>query len=191
MVPRGAGTLIAMLFVGRLVGRIDVRLIIGVGLVLTAFSLWQMTHLSMQMDMASIVWSGAIQGLGIGIVYVPMAALTFATLAPAMRNEGTALFNLIRNVGSSIGISTVQALLVRNTQVVHASLAQHITPLTLAHHGARRLCRQPGDGSAQSQRHAQAAMIAYLDDFHLMLIMTLLAMPLLLLVRNRARRVRR
>ena len=63
-----------------------------------------------------------------------MAALTFATLAPAlMRNEGTALFNLVRNIGSSIGISTVQGLMVRNTQVVHASLAQHITPLTLAH----------------------------------------------------------
>ena len=182
MVPRGAGTLLAMLFVGRLVGRIDVRLIIGVGLALTALSLWQMTRLSMQFNMAAIVWPGAIQGLGIGIVYVPMAALTFATLPPAMRNEGTALFNLIRNIGSSIGISTVQGLMVHNTQLVHASLAQHITPLMLAHHAL-------GTGNqalAALNRAvtAQASMIAYLDDFQLMLILTLLALPLLLLVRN-------
>jgi MFS transporter, DHA2 family, multidrug resistance protein len=184
MVPRGAGTLLAMLFVGRLVGRIDVRLIIGVGLVLTAFSLWQMTHLSMQLDMASIIWPGAIQGLGIGIVYVPMAALTFATLAPAMRNEGTALFNLIRNVGSSIGISTVQGLMVRNTQVVHASLAQHITPLTLAHHGLGVYAGAQAVAALNRGLTAQATMIAYLDDFQLMLVLTVLALPLLLLVRN-------
>jgi DHA2 family multidrug resistance protein len=184
MVPRGAGTLVAMLLVGRAVGRIDVRLIIGVGLVLTAFSLWQMTHLSMQFDMAAIVWPGAIQGLGIGIVYVPMAALTFATLAPSMRNEGTALFNLIRNVGSSIGISTVQGLMVRNTQLVHASLAQHITPLTLANHSLGVYAGAQAVAALNRGVTAQASMIAYLDDFQLMLILTLLALPLLLLVRN-------
>jgi DHA2 family multidrug resistance protein len=161
-----------------------VRLIIGVGLVLTAFSLWQMTHLSMQLDMGSIIWPGAIQGLGIGIVYVPMAALTFATLAPAMRNEGTALFNLIRNVGSSIGISTVQGLMVRNTQVVHASLAQNITPLTLAHHGLRVYAGAQAVAGLNRGLTAQAMMIAYLDDFQLMLVLTVLALPLLLLVRS-------
>jgi MFS transporter, DHA2 family, multidrug resistance protein len=184
MVPRGAGTLIAMLLVGRAVGRIDVRLIIGVGLVLTAFSLWQMTRLSMQFNMASIIWPGAIQGLGIGIVYVPMAALTFATLGPALRNEGTALFNLVRNVGSSIGISTVQGLMVRNTQVVHASLAQHITPLTLANHSHGVYAGAQAVAALNRGVTAQASMIAYLDDFQLMLILTVLALPLLLLVRS-------
>jgi DHA2 family multidrug resistance protein len=184
MVPRGAGTLVAMLLVGRMIGRIDVRLIIGAGLLLTAFALWQMTHLSMQFDMASIIWPGAIQGLGVGIVYVPMAALTFATLAPGLRNEGTALFNLVRNIGSSIGISTVQGLMVRNTQVVHAALAQHITPLTLAHHPAGAYTGTQALAALNRGLTAQAAMIAYLDDFQLMLILTLLALPLLLLVRN-------
>jgi DHA2 family multidrug resistance protein len=184
MVPRGVGTLVAMMLVGRAVGRINVRLIIGVGLLLTAFSLWQLTHLSMQLSMASVVWPGAFQGLGIGIVYVPMAALTFATLSPAMRNEGTALFNLIRNIGSSIGISTVQGLLVRNTQLVHAALAQHITPLTLAHHSLGVYAGQQAIAALDRSVTAQATMIAYLDDFQLMLILTLLALPLLLLVRS-------
>ena len=184
MVPRGAGTLVAMMLVGRAVGRINVRLIIGVGLLLTAFSLWQLTHLSMQLSMASVVWPGAFQGLGIGIVYVPMAALTFATLAPALRNEGTALFNLLRNIGSSIGISTVQGLMVRNTQLVHASLAQHITPLTLANHSLGVYGGQQAIAALDRSVTAQATMIAYIDDFQLMLILTLLALPLLLLVRS-------
>jgi MFS transporter, DHA2 family, multidrug resistance protein len=182
--PRGAGTLLAMLFIGRLVGRIDVRLIIGFGFLLTAISLWMMTRFSIQMPMDSVTWSGAIQGLGTGIVYVPMAALTFATLSPMLRNEGTALFNLIRNIGSSIGISVVQALFVSNTQIVHAALAQHVTPEALAQrtmgpfHGSATIAALNGAVTAQ------ASMIAYIDDFYLMLLLTLLALPLLLLVRT-------
>ncbi|MGA2563884.1 MAG: DHA2 family efflux MFS transporter permease subunit [Steroidobacteraceae bacterium] len=182
--PRGVGTLIAMLIVGRAVGRLDARLIIATGLVLTAWSLWQMCHFSMQLPMSSIVWSGAIQGLGTGIVYVPMAALTFATLPAVLRNEGTALFNLIRNIGSSVGISTVQGLLVRNTQVVHASLAQHITPFVMAQHSMGHLASQAASAALNERITAQALMIAYLDDFYFMLLLTLLALPLLLLVRK-------
>ena len=182
--PRGVGTLIAMLIVGRAVGRLDARLIIATGLVLTAWSLWQMCHFSMQLPMSSIVWSGAIQGLGTGIVYVPMAALTFATLPAMMRNEGTALFNLIRNIGSSVGISTVQGLLVRNTQLVHASLAQHVTPFVMAQHSGGRLASAAASAALNQQITAQALMIAYLDDFYFMLLLTLLALPLLFLVRK-------
>jgi DHA2 family multidrug resistance protein len=184
--PRGAGTLLAMLFVGRLIGKIDIRLIIGSGFALTALSLWQMTHFSMLMDMQPLVVSGIIQGLGTGIVYVPMAAMAFATLAPAMRNEGTALFNLVRNIGSSIGISTVQALFVRNTQIVHAGLAEHITPLTLAknHIVAGAAHAHAALAALNGQITAQATMIAYIDDFQLMLILTLCTIPLLLLVRS-------
>ncbi len=185
--PRGAGTLLAMLFIGRLVGRMDVRLIIGSGFVLTAISLWMMTHFSMQMSMAPLVWSGAIQGLGTGVVYVPMAALTFATLSPAFRNEGTALFNLIRNIGSSIGISAVQALFVNNTQIVHASLAEHLSRLSVAQHPLARLSGAHAAAALNQQITAQAAMIAYIDDFYLMLLLTLVALPLLLLVRSSRR----
>jgi DHA2 family multidrug resistance protein len=181
--PRGAGTLVAMLFIGQLVGRFDVRLIIGAGFVLTAISLWMMSHFSMQLSMASVVWSGAIQGLGTGVVYVPMAALTFATLPAVMRNEGTALFNLIRNIGSSIGISAVQGLMVRNTQVVHASLAAHITPFAVATHAVGSLRGLTAMAALDREVTAQATMIAYLDDFYLMLILSVLALPLLLLVR--------
>jgi MFS transporter, DHA2 family, multidrug resistance protein len=184
--PRGVGTLIAMLLVGRIVGRIDVRLIIGTGLMLAALSLWQMSHFSMLMDMSPVVWTGVIQGLGIGIAYVPMAALTFATLPAVMRNEGTALFNLIRNLGSSVGISTVQGLLVRNTQVVHASLSQHVTPWSFATHAHGPYAGAQAVAALNREVTAQGSMIAYLDDFHFMLILTLAAMLTLLMVRKSA-----
>ena len=184
--PRSIGSLAAMLIVGRLVGKIDSRLIIGVGFGLTALSLWLMTRFDMDMNGVPVFWSGVFQGLGTGIAYVPMAALTFATLTPDLRNEGTALFSLTRNIGSSIGISVVQALLTSNTQVVHATLSEHISPFNLA-------ARDPGLAAQLASPDAlaalnagvtqQAAMIAYLDDFQLMFVLTLVAMPLLLLVR--------
>ncbi|MEA2669777.1 MAG: transporter, family, multidrug resistance protein, partial [Chloroflexota bacterium] len=108
--PRGIGTLVAMFIVGRLMGIVDTRLIIAAGFGLTAFSLWQMTGFYLQMDTPLVVWSGLVQGLGTGFVYVPLAAITFATLSPQFRNEGTALFSLVRNVGSSVGISVVETL---------------------------------------------------------------------------------
>ena len=105
-------------------------------------------------------------------------------MSPAFRNEGTALFNLIRNIGSSIGISVVQALFVRNTQIVHASLAQHITPATMARHALGAFKGTSAVAALNQSVTAQAAMVAYIDDFYLMLLLTLLALPLLLLVRK-------
>jgi DHA2 family multidrug resistance protein len=182
--PRGAGTLVAMFFVGRLIGRIDARLIIGTGFALTALSLWQMTHFSLLMDMNPLIVSGLIQGLGTGVAYVPMAAMAFATLPGAMRNEGTALFNLMRNIGSSIGISAVQALFVRNGQILHATLAEHITPYKLAQALPPGGATPHALASVNAAVNLQAAMVAYIDDFALMLGLALLSIPLLLFVRN-------
>ena len=184
--PRGIGTLIAMFLVGRVMGKVDARLIIGAGFALTAFSLWQMTGFDLQMGSSTIVWSGLAQGLGTGFVFVPLAAATFATLAPALRNEGTAIFSLTRNVGSSIGISVVETLLTRNTQIMHATLGAHVSPYTpllraqLAA-GAPTLHTLAGLNATVTQ---QAAMIAYNDDFQLMMLLSLAAIPLVFLLRK-------
>ena len=87
-----------------------------------------MTHFSLLMDTWPIIISGIIQGFGVGLVCVPLSTVAFTTLPANLRNEGTAFFNLLRNVGSSIGISVVMFLLTQNTQRLHASLAQNITP---------------------------------------------------------------
>jgi DHA2 family multidrug resistance protein len=187
--PRGAGTLAAMFVVGRLMGRVDMRLIIATGFGMTAVSSWQMTGFDLQMDSSMVVWSGVLQGLGTGFVYVPLAAATFATLTPALRNEGTAIFSLTRNVGSSIGISVVNTLLTRNTQIMHATLGEHVS-----RYSSVMRAQMPGGGSPSLHTLAglnatvteQAAMIAYNNDFRLMMMLSLAAIPVVFLLRKGA-----
>jgi len=183
--PRGVGMFLAMFVVGRLVGRVDTRLIIATGFLLTAYSLMVMTTFNTGMDTWPVVWSGLVQGVGTGLVYVPLAAVTFATLSSAYRNEGTAMFNLLRNVGSSVGISTVQALLTRNTQIMHSRLAEQVTPFGHGL-GAWTQAELTGPGSLARINQvvtAQAEMIAYNNDFQLMMILTLCVVPLVALLR--------
>jgi MFS transporter, DHA2 family, multidrug resistance protein len=184
--PRGIGTLAAMFIVGRLMGIVDTRLIIAAGFGLTAFSLWQMTGFYLQMDTPLVVWSGLVQGLGTGFVYVPLAAITFATLSPQFRNEGTALFSLVRNVGSSVGISVVETLLTRNTQMMHSRLGEQITPYNDVLHSQSPTALATPHGLAMLNHSVndQAAMIAYNNDFKLMMVLTLCAIPLVLLLRR-------
>jgi MFS transporter, DHA2 family, multidrug resistance protein len=184
--PRTVGSLGAMLLAGHIVGRIDPRLIIGGGLSLTALSLWQMTRFDLLMSGWPVIWTGILQGFGSGIVYVPLATLAFATLPAQQRNQGAAVFSLTRNIGSSIGISLVQALMAHNTQVVHATLAGHISPYNLAARNpglAAQVATPHGLAAVNASVNGQAAMIGYLDNFQLMFIVTLATIPLLLLVR--------
>jgi DHA2 family multidrug resistance protein len=176
--PRGVGTLISMFLVGRLVTRFDARGIIAVGLAMTAYSLWQMTQFSLTMDTWPVIISGIIQGFGLGLVWVPLSTVAFTTLPANLRNEGTALFSLLRNVGSSIGISVVGFLLTQNIQRLHSSLAQDITPYNTT---GRNLTGLLGLNGIISN---QAAMIAYIDDFWLMMILTIASIPLLLLIKK-------
>ena len=190
--PRGLGTMIGMVVVGRLVGRFDSRLIMGLGLAMTAFSLWQMMQFDLSMDERLIVWSGMIQGFGVGLVYVPNSTVAFSTLPLELRNEGTAFFNLQRNIGSAIGISVVQTLLTRNTQTMHASLAEHITPFNLdtPAFNANHIDPSTHAGLALLNHTitTQSEMIAYLDDYKLMMVLTLAVIPLLVLMRPTARK---
>jgi len=187
--PRSLGTLVAMLLAGRLVGRIDSRVIMGTGLLVTAWSLWMMMGFNMQMDGRLVFWSGIVQGFGTGMIYVPLAAMAFATLSGDLRNEGTAMFSLTRNIGSSIGISIVQWLFTSNTQIMHASLSEHVSPYNLANTNpdlAAQLASSSGMAAVNAGLTAQSAMIAYIDNFKFMFILTVLALPLLLLVRRSA-----
>jgi DHA2 family multidrug resistance protein len=186
--PGGLGTMFAMLVVGRLVGKVDLRVLLAVGFAITAFSLWQMTSYSLVLSQHDIVWPGVIQGIGLGLIFVPLSSATFATLAPNMRAQGTAMYSLVRNIGSSIGISLVQTLLVRNTQIAHASLTEQINIanpnlLDPAMATFYNLGSGAGASSLNNEITRQASMIAYLDDYWLMLLLTLLVIPMLLLIR--------
>ena len=187
MAPRGVGTMVSMILVGRLVQRFDARYLVVAGLLLTAWSLHVMTQFSPQMDDWLIIWSGIVQGLGLGLVFVPLSTVTFATLDPRYRTDATALFSLVRNIGSSIGISIVTVLLTRNTQINHAELAAPLTPFNQNLTALSPAAAQ-GNPSALAQLDAlvnqQALMISYVDDFKLMMLVTLAAIPLALLLRK-------
>ncbi|MBC5763073.1 DHA2 family efflux MFS transporter permease subunit [Ramlibacter sp. GTP1] len=184
--PRGIGTMIAMVVVGRLVQRVDLRLIMATGFALTAAALWQMTRVTLQTDSTLFVVSGFVQGLGIGFTFVPLSAAAFATLAPHLRNEGTPMFSLLRNIGGSVGISMVQVMLSRGTAQAHEQIAATVH---LGNHGLQDL--PPGLGvdspiglaALYAEVTRQASLIAYVNDFWMMMALALLAMPLLALIR--------
>ena len=127
MGPRGVGTMAAMVVIGRLVGRVDTRLLLGAGLGLTAWTLYAMTGWTPDISQSEIISVGVVQGIGLGFLFVPLSATALSTLSPDQRTEGAGFYNLARNIGSSVGISVVNALLARNTQVNHASIAAHVT----------------------------------------------------------------
>jgi DHA2 family multidrug resistance protein len=168
--------------VGRLLARgADARLLAGIGMLLTAYSLWMMTRFSLDVPQSMIVTSGVIQGLGLGLVFVPISTVAYSTLPMSARTEAAGIFSLMRNIGSSVGISIVMTLLSRNTQINHAEIAARLTPfgtpLPPALSGAGGLAALNGEVTRQ------ASGIAFLNDFWLMMVMTLVSIPLLLLLK--------
>jgi MFS transporter, DHA2 family, multidrug resistance protein len=190
--PRGIGTMIAMILVARFANRIDTRLLIMTGLVVTATAMWQMTGFSLYMGMSPVIVTGVLQGFGLGLVFTPLSIITFSTLPRQMLTQGTAIFSLMRNIGGSIGISIVESLLAQNTQVVHSRLVEELradNPLAGPMLRAPYSLTDPsGIAALNAEATRQAAMVAYLDDFLLMMILVVIGLPLLLLLR-RPRRV--
>ncbi len=197
MAPRGIGTMISMIAAGKLLRIADARKIVLTGLLLTTLSLYLMTGFEPQMDARLVIGSGLIQGLGLGLVFVPLSTVAFATIQPQFRGDATALFSLMRNIGSSIGISIVTLLLTRNTQINHAELAESISGLdpnfAFAAHGPlggafRQLGSVYDDGAIWTVVNQivtqNAAMVAFIDDFKALMWVTFAAMPLVFLLRR-------
>ena len=185
---RGVGILFSMAIAGRLTGRIDARWMVGTGLVIAAYSLWQMSHWSLAMGMQPVIVSGLVQGLGMGLIFIPLNTMAFATIAPEYRTDGSSLLNLFRSLGASVGISIVTTLLGTNSQTSHADLAQHITAGSTSLIDASTADRfgVAGDTAmaiVNAEITRQAMMVAYIDDFWLMMWITAAAVPLVLLLR--------
>ncbi|PKP90612.1 MAG: EmrB/QacA family drug resistance transporter [Alphaproteobacteria bacterium HGW-Alphaproteobacteria-16] len=190
LMPRGVGVLVTMGLSARLVQRgVDPRLLVGTGFMLAAWSLYDMTQWTLTMDAWPFIISGFIQGLGMGLIFMPLNGMAFATLPPQQRTEAASLLNLSRNIGASIGISLVTTILARTSQVSHADLAQHITPERLQTLDPGLLANLGGStdtilAMANAEVTRQAAMIAYLNDFHAMMIVTICAIPLVLFLKR-------
>jgi DHA2 family multidrug resistance protein len=191
MGPRGVGTMLSMLLVGRLTGRVDMRLLLAVGLGLTAGSFYAMSGWTPDVATAQMIGTTVVQGVGLGFLFVPLSAATLSTLPSEYRTEGAGFFSLTRNMGSSVGISVVNALITRNTQVNHAEIAQHVTAVNrgfedpgIAHFW--NPLTDAGRAALDGVLTQQAQIIAYIDDYKLLMIATLAAIPLIVVFRRSA-----
>ena len=128
MAPRGIATAIAMLVVGRLTATTDPRLLVGAGMLTSAAGSWAMTHYSLDVTTAWIIWPAAVQGLGLGLIFVPLSTIAYATLPRAQMAEAAGMFSLVRTIGAAAGISVVTTLMTREAQVSWNELGAGITP---------------------------------------------------------------
>ena len=189
LATRGIGMAFAMLTAGRLMTRVDPRLMLAFGLACCTVSLHFSIGFAPDTSVHTIVWVSLLQGFGLGYLFVPLNTVALSSLKPALLTQGTAMWTLIRNLGSSIGVSIVIANLTNKTILMHARLAESITPFNqgLTDPSAAMLDPRTETGRALLEQlmTQQATIIAYANDFKLMMVMTILAFPLILLIRVR------
>ena len=186
--PRGIGSMAAMFLVAPLITRLDNRLIILFGLLVTSEAMWQMSQFSLQMGMTPVVIAGFLQGFGLGCTQVPLNIIALSTLPRHIMTQGTAIRSLTRNLGGSTGISILVATLAQNTQTVHSRLVEGLrpdNPLAQAPYlpAPFSLTDTHGMAALNAEVTRQASMVAYVDDFRLIMLIALFSLPLLLLLR--------
>lgn len=187
MAPRGLGTMVAMIMVGKLSGKVDPRYKLVFGLLLTAFSMHAMSEFTADTSSFELIYIGMIQGFGLGFIFVPLSTVSFSTLAPEYRTEATSLFSLTRNIGSSIGISIVMTYLAQHAQMNHAAFADYVTPFNQAlnaavQQGVLDNTTTAGLLKLNQMVTEQATTLAYLQDFRMMMWITIAALPLVFLL---------
>lgn len=187
LASRGFGTFLAMMMVGRLMGFIEARTLIIVGLTLTAGSLFQMTGWTEMTQVPEIITVSVFQGFGFGLVFVPLSTVSFLTLPNHLRTDGTSMLTLLRNVASSIGISIVIAELTQGTRRNYAILSEHINPFNHALQmpdvrGIINLSTDAGRAMADKMVAMQAQIIAFSQDYQLVMLFILASIPLAIMI---------
>ncbi|AMN45373.1 DHA2 family efflux MFS transporter permease subunit [Rhodoplanes sp. Z2-YC6860] len=182
---RGVGTLISMMMVGRLMKFVEPRTLVGIGLAISAVTLYEMINFTTDTSARTIVILGVIQGAGLGLVFVPLSTVAFTSLPGHLRTSGTAMLTLVRNIGSSVGISMVIANLTSTTTVMHARLTEHVTPFNDALQQAGSMldmATDQGRALLDTIVTQQATIISYDNTFKLLMMLTLVSLPLVLAI---------
>lgn len=184
--PRGVGSFISMILVGQVIARVNVRYILLTGMALTTFAMWQMTHFNLGMDASLIEISGFIQGLGTGLIFIPLNLIAFASIRPELRAEAAGFYTLIRNIGSSVGISIMQAYYVSGINGAHSALVEHARPDNPLY---QAYLANGFDGTAalkmlNAEITRQAMMMSYVETFTVLLLICIFSIPLLFLMRT-------
>jgi MFS transporter, DHA2 family, multidrug resistance protein len=190
MAPRGIGTMTAMMASGRLSSKMDPRHLMAAGILMLAWSMWEMTSWTPDISQWTIILTIMAQGAGLGLVFLPLQVLAFATLPPQFRTDGASLFSLFRNIGAAVGVSVTSAMLAHNTQVLHETIGASVTPFNRALQGGGMVSRMwnplhtHGAAMMDQMVNQQAQITAYIDDYWMMVLTTLPSLLLLLLLRR-------
>jgi DHA2 family multidrug resistance protein len=174
LAPFGLSLMVASMLVGRLMGKVDTRVLLALGLGFLAWSFYLRLGWTPDISAGAVVASGALQGVGLGTIFVPLSMTALSSLPADVRAQGAGFYTLARNLGSGIGIAVVNALLVHNIQANHADIGRYVTATNLGFSDPSVL-----DATVTHQ----AQVIAYMDDYKLLMIATLAMFPLLLVFR--------
>jgi MFS transporter, DHA2 family, multidrug resistance protein len=190
MAPRGIATAISMMAAGRLVGRVDARVLIGIGMLLSALGSYAMTDYSLDVTMAQIIWPAFLQGVGLGLIFVPLSTIAYTTLERSRMAEAAGIYSLVRTLGAAAGISVVTTVMTHQAQVVWSELGAHVTKYNAALLDyLRPLHLSVTDPHAMALIAAQvgreSSMAAMLDVFKLTTWSFAAMLPLLFLLRRK------
>jgi len=191
--PRALGTIVSTLAIARIIGRVDSRMILLAGLALSAASMWLYARIDLYVDQDTLLFIGFVQGLGGGLVFMPLTVMVFATLSDKLRNEGAAMFALTGNIGNAIGISLLSRELTHATAASRAHLVEGIRPDNpIVQYGMPDFDVNAGDMLARinAEIGRQASMVGNVDIYYLVFLVSLAMMPLILLMRSPGRRAR-
>ena len=193
--PRGLGAMASMMAVGVLVRYIDGRVLMAFGFALLGYSTWMLGNISLEIGMASVIVPNVLNGCAMGFVFVPLTTMSLSRLRKEEIGNATGIYNLMRNIGGSVGIATVMTLLVRGAQAHQSYLTANLTagsPITMRmlqglgarffHEGASaNTAYQEAMGALYRSVMQQSAVLAYADNFRLLAILSLACVPLVLL----------
>jgi len=194
----GLATIFVMPISGLLSGKVDPRLIVGAAFTVQGLALWNMSHLDTQLSFSSAAFARMLQSVGLPFLFVPITTIAYVGLKPQESNQASALMNVARNLGGTIGISTVQTLLAQRSQFHQARLVETLNPLnpnyTSGLAGAGQALAAQGQPQVDAMRQAtaliyrglgqQAQMLSYVDVFHTLMIVVFGVIPLLLLMQG-------
>jgi len=195
--PRGLGALVAMPVVGFLTGTVDFRKVIGTGFILVAASLWQFGGITLEISMWNIIWPNIMMGVGLSMIFVPLSAVAMGMLPREQMGNASGIFNLMRNIGGSVGIATVTTLLERRAQIHQSDLVARLAPGDPAYElHSRALSQSLGryfpapdamhkaGGTLYDELLRQSTLWAFIDNFRLLAVISLLCVGAVLLLKR-------
>jgi DHA2 family multidrug resistance protein len=191
--PRGFGSLASMIIVGQLVGRIDSRILMTFGFSILAISVYMLSGVNLEISTSTVIWPNIINGFAMGFIFVPLTTTATGTISREQMGNATGIFSLMRNLGGGIGISAVTTLLARGAQQHQAAMVSHLTPYDPAfQERLRQLHEALGANGSVSQAYGaiygvllrQASLLAFVDNFRLMAVVSIICVPLVWLLKR-------